>query len=447
MTVRLLVPAYGKQANALYTGTAATERALIDAGQADNQLDASFDYPAFLDGKSMAPNGAVDQVARGLARNGVLGGLGQLSTAVSRVMNRTGRARMGFVADSTGVGSGAIDAPGTTLGANPSSPPNVIRANSAPQQFAALMNSAGIPTRADAIFGNGNLATPTTAAFVSYDPGHTFGADWSIYAGSTLGGSNFSEVNTGTTSWVTKKWDYAADTFDIYYFTAGGGGGFGQFSVTDAAGTLAVIDSNTGAGAPPGSGGGAYARTTVKRDTASKLPISIQRTGGGQVLVAAIVPYDSNSPRLEIWNMGWAGAKTGDWNNPGSSGWKSFYALGAVEQPDCWHLELMFNDVFNNIPVETSKANLLALATKLTAQGVPVFLGTPHNAYAGNVGFQLTPAHYAAINAVAATTGAFPIDYTTIPLAPADFFDVVHLVKSGYGKKAAMLAAAVLAKL
>jgi hypothetical protein len=58
MTVRLLVPAYGKQTNALYTGSAATERALIDAGQADNQLDASFDYQAFLAGKSMAPPNA-----------------------------------------------------------------------------------------------------------------------------------------------------------------------------------------------------------------------------------------------------------------------------------------------------------------------------------------------------------------------------------------------------
>jgi hypothetical protein len=54
MTVRLLVPAYGKQTNALYTGTTAEERALIDAGQADNNLSASFDYPDYLAGKSLA---------------------------------------------------------------------------------------------------------------------------------------------------------------------------------------------------------------------------------------------------------------------------------------------------------------------------------------------------------------------------------------------------------
>jgi len=54
MTVRLLVPAYGKQTNALYTGTTVAERALIDAGQADNNLSASFDYAAYLDGKSIA---------------------------------------------------------------------------------------------------------------------------------------------------------------------------------------------------------------------------------------------------------------------------------------------------------------------------------------------------------------------------------------------------------
>jgi|GEM_PF-504922 len=63
MTVRLLVPAYGKQTNALYTGTTAAERALIDAGQADENLAASFDYPAYLAGKSMAPAVAFTQPA------------------------------------------------------------------------------------------------------------------------------------------------------------------------------------------------------------------------------------------------------------------------------------------------------------------------------------------------------------------------------------------------
>lgn len=67
MTVRLLVPAYGKQTNALYTGTTVAERALIDAGQADENLAASFDYPAFLAGKSMAYNEVVDSVARALS--------------------------------------------------------------------------------------------------------------------------------------------------------------------------------------------------------------------------------------------------------------------------------------------------------------------------------------------------------------------------------------------
>lgn len=55
MTVRLLTPAYGKQTNALYTGTQVAERALIDAGQADNNLSSSFEYPDYLAGKSMAP--------------------------------------------------------------------------------------------------------------------------------------------------------------------------------------------------------------------------------------------------------------------------------------------------------------------------------------------------------------------------------------------------------
>ncbi|RYG80928.1 MAG: hypothetical protein EON59_14895, partial [Alphaproteobacteria bacterium] len=72
MTVRLLIPAYGKQTNALYAGTVASERALVDAGQADNSLDASFDYPAYAAGKSVAePSNAVDVIARGgLGRGG-----------------------------------------------------------------------------------------------------------------------------------------------------------------------------------------------------------------------------------------------------------------------------------------------------------------------------------------------------------------------------------------
>jgi hypothetical protein len=78
MTVRLLVPAYGKQTNALYTGTTAEERAFIDAGQADNNLSASFDYPDYLAGKSLAAPSlyGIDLTARLLGSTALAGAIG-----------------------------------------------------------------------------------------------------------------------------------------------------------------------------------------------------------------------------------------------------------------------------------------------------------------------------------------------------------------------------------
>ncbi len=86
MTVRLLVPAYGKQTNALYTGTLAAERALIDAGQADNNLSASFEYADYLASKSMAASPLLGQASVDAAASGGVGFPDPLARALASGM-------------------------------------------------------------------------------------------------------------------------------------------------------------------------------------------------------------------------------------------------------------------------------------------------------------------------------------------------------------------------
>lgn len=86
MTVRLLVPAVGKQANALYTSTFLAERALIDAGQADNNLDASFEYPAYLANRLVAPPvtaGPSLSLSNSLVAAGATGNVAQLASSLT----------------------------------------------------------------------------------------------------------------------------------------------------------------------------------------------------------------------------------------------------------------------------------------------------------------------------------------------------------------------------
>lgn len=367
-----------------------------------------------------------------------VGALSVTSRAIARVRNRTGRARMAFVGDSTIAGWGSGGVVGTGAGATPGSGGNYLRASSTPQQLSVLLSAAGIPTRADAIFGTGTTTANTVAEYVVVNPGNTFGADWGVHSSSTLGGNSLTSAATGTTSWVTRSWEYAADTFDIYYMTLAG---FGTFTVTDASGTLATVDASVVV-LPVGAASGGLSKVTVSRATASKLPISIQRTGvGGAIFIVGIVPYDSNSPRLEIWNMGWGGSKTSDWTLAGSNGWKAYYALTLIEQPDLWYLELGLNDRFNAVSPETYQANLNTLAARLKAGGGDLIMGKPHRPYLGNIAYNLTVAHLAAIDTVALARGAAALvdNYTPTNLGVTDYYDAVHLTGPGYAKKAAAL--------
>lgn len=360
----------------------------------------------------------------------------KLAGGVRAALNRTSRAAIASVPDSTGAGWGAGVAIGTGAGANAGSGGNFSRAASMPQQFAALLNAAGVPTRDDSIWGTGNPSPNTLAEFVNSQPGHVFGADWSVYASQSLGGSGF-QAAAGTSSWTTRKWKYAADGFDIYYLTLNT---LGTFTVSDASGTLATVDTSVVV-LPPGAGAGGFGKTTVMRDTASKSPISIQRTGvGGNVIIQAIVPFDSTQPRLEIWNMGWAGSKTADWNPAaGVNGWRASYALKLIDQPVLWHLELGLNDQNTGVSAATYQANLQAIANNLKAGGGDLIIGRPHRPYLDNASWLLSAAHAQAVADVAAASGAPMVDYRAMNLLQTDYFDVPHLTSAGYAKKAQAL--------
>jgi lysophospholipase L1-like esterase len=369
-------------------------------------------------------------------------GYPSLSAAVRKVLTRTGRARIAMTGDSTVAGFGSGAATGTGGGSTPGSGGNYLRANSMPKQLSDLFNANGIPSRADALIGSGTTNN-TVAEFNVADPGNTFGGGWTLPFSGSFGGWSFRGDNSGTTSFATRKWDYAADTFDIYYVC---GAGTGTFTVTDASGTLATVDSSVFT-PPAGATQGALGRVTVRRDAASKAGISIQRTTSGTVAIVAIIPYDSNNPRLEIWNFGWPGAKTSDWSNP-YDGSFAYLALTQIDPADAWYVELGLNDKATSVAVGTYQTNYSTLVTKLRTLGGDIFMSKPHHPYLDNATWLLDSTYLAAIDAVALASGANIVDYfNKVSLVQADYYDVPHLSKQGYGKKAAYLFGQIMASL
>jgi hypothetical protein len=348
-------------------------------------------------------------------------------TSLQTKLSAGQRARWGLVGDSVTAGYGSKDMVGTANGNGPEQAGNYLRQNSWPSQYAALLTAAGIPARADSFF-SGAMGGTNIAQLAAAYPGMSFGAGWSVAGINTIGGLFITCSGTGSMVFTPQV---AANSFDIYIT---GYDGLGTFAVTDASGTLATISESEVTGLVMG--GSAYRKVTVTRAVASSAPISIQRTGvGGDIYIDGIVPFDTTSPRLELINLGWPGSSTNEWvTTSDNSAWAPRYALGTLLF-DHWSIELAANDANNGVSVSTFQANLTTLVGLLS--GTKRLIKT--NKATGG-GFQVPASFLTAIDSVSTANNLpAPIDFNGgITLAnPGDYFDSIHLVKSGYAKKAA----------
>lgn len=340
--------------------------------------------------------------------------------------NVKGRARWALIGDSLTSGWGA-GGPGGGTGTAPGGIGINLRAKSMPSELAKKLNAAGTPSRADAVLGNSNTPNNNVAEFVAYNPNCALGAGWDIYRsadGAVPGGQCF--ICNGAGAFVFTP-EVAADRFDIYANRYNGGG---VLTVSDASGTLATVDTNT-APTPRGE----MFRFVVHRSTASLSPISIQRTGGA-IFLNGIVPYDTTSPRLELWNMGYAGSKVSDWLKNNFM-WSPLSAL-SIYAPDFYTIALGGNDVANGVSSATFSANLQALITAAKGAAPRVALVKIHPGNPTTVPANLPPSYLAAMDALQTSNNLAPTInfHDNVPLTIADYYDGIHLTNSGYIKEA-----------
>lgn len=348
--------------------------------------------------------------------------LRKFRSSVGKVLSATSRQKLLVLGDSTQTGRGGGTGVTGEIGARRKSPSAFV---------AALLNAHGIPARADAFFGHANILTGTAADYATYNTNVAFGAGWSSALSNPVylaGGWWGNSTNTNALTFTPER---AADRFDIYYIAAGGSGN-GTFTVTDSGGTLATINTNTGA----------YAvyKQTVTRASASVLPISIQRNGtGAAIYIGAVDPWNSTLPELCILNAAQSGIKAAfviDASDPTTS--KAFIDLIAS---DLHYVEFGLNDKAGGDSIATAAANLTTLATNCQALGA-LAVGISAPATSGNA-YDLTSDWRASIAAVASAKSAGLIDHyarmVSREASPGDYIDAVHLLGSGSAIKGAAM--------
>lgn len=336
------------------------------------------------------------------------------------------RAQLAIVGDSTSAGWGGNGAPNGAGVAGDEN--NTRRAKSWPGQYAALLSAAGIAARYDAVIGGGTTSANTTAQFTAHVPWVTFTSGWLLSGTTSVGGRLFE--NTTTTTAMTFTPLVAADSFEIYYVQSSG---FATFTVSDSAGTLTTTNA---------SGTLAVIRQVVTRATASLDPINIARTGtGGTMRLVGVVPFNSAAPMVEIWNMGWGGSQTANWNSQ-TNAVAAYNALGVLS-PKSWVLELGANDANAAVVDATFGSQLTSVADKL-ALVAPVALGMPPRARDNTGSYNIPQGYVDQINALKAARPAFlsTINFRDLPFVANDYFDSsVHMTESGYLKRAQLVLA------
>lgn len=396
----------------------------------DRQSDGSFVYSVRVEddlgatvGVAVTPTPTPTPTLTGFYANGVK--LQKMSDGVLGVLAKTRRAIWAMLGDSLTAGWGAALATGTGAGADPGGA-GYSRVKAYPKKLATLLTSAGVPSRADAVFGNGISTNNTVAEYTAANPSVTFGSGWDI-AINTLGGMFFHSSGGGAMTFAP---DFAADRFDLYIT---GFAGLGTFTVSDASGVLATVSESVANGIT------AYQTVTISRPVSSKLPISIARTGaGGDIYIGAIVPYDTTAPRLELWNMGWAGSKSSDWTaGTDQSDWAPYKALGSIT-PDLLSIELGANDSNAGVAAATYKSNLQTIINNAHGNLHDIWMMKANPATTGSDGYNLTSAYLTAIDEIGAANGGVPaLNYNGgLTLVTEDYYDNIHLSDQGQTKKA-----------
>lgn len=225
------------------------------------------------------------------------------------------------------------------------------------RHFAKMLADAGIPTNHEAICGIKGLGTLPN--LIAYDPrlarsSSAWAADpaYVSIGGAPIRGNGAATETFGLTLPATMTFDRV----QIYYF---GASGSGVLRTSDNAGVIDTTDTFNA--------GNVLSNKVINmttRGTGKSLTWNRQETNVNPVFLQMAIPYDSQSPAVDIINAGISGSMTATWK-VNAYGYTVFPALRSIGG-DLGIFGIMTNDMAqaNNVLPSTWKANIKQIITQ-----------------------------------------------------------------------------------
>lgn len=241
------------------------------------------------------------------------------------------------------------------------------RQNSLVVQIAAGLSRRGLPAQHESWCGGRTYSDPPAQAS-DYDPRVAVGAGWAANFGS-LGTVRL--ANTTTTNPISLTPEQPFDRFDVLYAQSGGQGTFS--ANVDGGATIATVNASAAS---------ALGKHTFSCPLGLHT-INIARLTAG-VSIIAIIPWVSTSRDMLLLNSA-AGSSTTAMHSETNLAWAA-PGTGTYLQQRLTVISLGINDLIQNVPAATMRANLRALVAGVSISG-PVLLVTPvpvlevYNAY------------------------------------------------------------------
>lgn len=344
--------------------------------------------------------------------------------ALANAFTGSARAKIVQLGDSTTVGAGSND----TL--------NGLRTGSVTAHLRRLLAGTGLPVTDDTVVGDNYVPNAGMAGITAYNPNITFSGSGWIRSPTSLGGAMFRSQSTGDACTYTPT--YACDRLDIYYPQDVGNG---TFTVSDASGTLATVNSGT---SPT-----QITKLTVTRATASTAPITITHTAGSDVYIAAIDGYNSAVKAISLYNCAGYGTQASFLKSTSSGGTNPWaQAVFNAIAPDLTIINYGINETRFNTDAATYSESMQWVITMAKRGGAGDVLLVWHHPDNNPLNPSLTEPTRQACYALAAANNLPLIDLTerfgSYAAMSAVYYDSVHLRSIGYSDVARALLPGVL---
>ncbi len=268
-------------------------------------------------------------------------------TAMARVQSGKGRARICVIGDSTkaGVGAGSSDSNYNTTNARPFS---------STTQLGAILSASGLPTTNSNFVGDQNLLAANGQTYNVYETRFALNGATSLHTfGPVIGNAYFTTAISG--NGVNFTVSGYSDTVEVYGLFSPGSGTI-NVKVNGGSTVYGSLNQNQSAG---------FGRSVVTIPRAQGNIINLAAASNNAIYICGLVAYDSQTPAIDIIQMGWSGSTTNSFlDNTHLWGPVHEYTLYS---PDLWIIDLGINETTE--PVATYQSNLASLIELLNPIG------------------------------------------------------------------------------